>query len=145
MLGCHGSAGEDSWTVFPMKLKTPRFFETSGTAHPKPFHIPGVLNTRFFTCVSVISQRCQLPRWYSVDDRRWNEYGALDIWYTDRGKHRYSNKNLFKWYNVNYKYQLNWPGIKSRPPSCEAAQCTVEQRCFVSENTEIQAVYETSL
>jgi len=81
MLGCHGGAGEDSWTVFPMKLKTPRSFETSGTAHPKQCHISEVLNTRFFTCVSVISQRCQLPRWFSVDDRRWNEYGALEVWY----------------------------------------------------------------
>ena len=56
---------------------------------------------------------CQGDR-YSVDDRMWNEYGALEVWYTDRGKHRYSNKNLLKWQNKSQiPNELTWDQIQT--------------------------------
>jgi hypothetical protein len=45
-------------------------------------------------------------------EHRWNEI--------DRGKPKYSGKNLSQCHFVHHKYHMDWPGIEPEPPRWEA-------------------------
>jgi hypothetical protein len=49
---------------------------------------------------------------FQVMEHRWNE--------TDRGKSKYSGKNLSQFNFVHHKSYMDRPGIESRPPRGEA-------------------------
>jgi hypothetical protein len=49
---------------------------------------------------------------FLVMEHRWNEI--------NRGKPKYSEKNLSQCHFVHYKSHMDWPGIEPGPPRWEA-------------------------
>jgi hypothetical protein len=45
---------------------------------------------------------------FQIMEHRWNE--------TDRGKPKYSGKNLSQCHFVHHKCHMDWPGIEPGPP-----------------------------
>jgi hypothetical protein len=49
---------------------------------------------------------------FLVMEHQWNE--------TDRGRPKYSGKNLSQCHFANHKSHVDWPGIEPGPPGWEA-------------------------
>jgi hypothetical protein len=54
----------------------------------------------------------QFPSFFCVTEHRWNEI--------DRGKPKYTGKNLSQCQFVHHKSHMNWPGIETGLPRWEA-------------------------
>jgi hypothetical protein len=72
------------------------------TDAPQPW---GLLCNPVMKMISVFS-------FFRVMEHRWNE--------TDRGKPKYSGKNLSQCHFVYHKSRMDWPGIEPGPPRWEA-------------------------
>jgi hypothetical protein len=65
------------------------------------------------------SRRWEVSEWMNDWMNEWTNIERL--WTdTDKGKPKYSEKNLSQFHFVHHKSQLALPGIKPRPPRWEA-------------------------
>jgi hypothetical protein len=61
---------------------------------------------------ATLSWRWLVFSFFLVMEHRWNE--------VDRGKPKYSGKNLSQCHFIHHKSHMDWPGIEPRPPRWEA-------------------------
>jgi hypothetical protein len=79
-------------------------------------------NFKFFWMKASLEASCATLWWkwlvfsfFLLMEHRWNEI--------DRGKPKYSGKNLSQYHFVHHKSYMDWPGIEPGPPRWEAGHC----------------------